>query len=294
MILEGLYNIRAVAANADEPDVTVFRSKARQAIQYVADMSAKYTGKYKYYIVNHALDAWDVYDAKGKLKYLCSSVSHESWMDAVRENPGDRTDVLATALQEAKIELGDDAVTQLAYVDWHREASAVDHTNFLILLRRMIQESEDDDLQRLYLVHSKATNNVSLGLYANVSKLTAEIQDLYIDRYRHISKRFPLSQERHKETLAHMLASCRVDYGGEVLRTCARAAHVAEDEILGMMATWALTDAETRYPFALHVVQTLHSGIKLDSNRLEFFSDEIMDEHGAEAIKSYEKFLGAT
>lgn len=284
--LAGLYSVQAVPDGV-RPDITIFRDNAKDAAAWIKKRASQ-ARRYKWYLLRHSSNAWDVYDASGKLVGVTKSVGKESASHDHRDVIDIDYDYF---VEEGRKALGDRDTSCLIHVEGHRGAKAVDHSNFVVVCRRLVLEADTRDLKHFYMAESRQWPCRVLGLYANVSKLSARMQDAYLERVRHIKHSRPLIQEHHQEMLADRLVNSRAEYASTLIRQCALAAKMSEDLILGIMTAWSMTHDKNRYSLALHIVRTLYDGIELSSTEPETFDATTIATLGPKAIAAYEFYL---
>ncbi len=225
-LLPGLYSLQAVAANDGLPDVTVYRPTVEGAVAWKDSMAAR--GGFSKFLLRHADDAWDVYNAEGKLECLCN--------DVVDRRPGDQPSAIAVDLDildaEAACVVG--RASRVIHAEAHAAASAADHSNYGFVLRSMIRDADPLDLPHWYIVESHSWRCRVAGLYADVGALRPAAQDAFLDVYTTLRRHIPLDVEDHRKLFVNRLASLRVDYLSDV---CAKAGAISgldDDEILSL------------------------------------------------------------
>ncbi len=174
----------------------------------------------------------------------------------------------------------------------HAGASAADHSNFVIVCRRMLIEASASDLEHFYIVESQRWPCRMTGIYANVGELSPAMQDIYLERFKWLSNSWPLNARHHIHILADRLVRSRSRYVTDLLHNCGHAARMSPEMILTLQSKWMLASTGAQYRFAQHLVETLREGMLFEVNQAEVFAPSIVESRGAEAIKDFQTLLG--
>jgi hypothetical protein len=225
--------------NPGLPDVTVYRMVLRDIVEW--KNAAATRGVFCRFLLRHAPDAWDVYNAAGKLEHLCSDV-------VGRRMPDQQTGALAdTALlkSEAAIAVGGGA-TCVAQAEAHACASVADHSNYGHVLRSMIRDASEEDLPHMYVVESKSCQHRVSGVYADVAKLSRRAQDQFLDSYQSLRAREPIDTEDYARLFVGRTAALRVDYLSDICADAGKIGGLDEEEILSIRLSVGCRGVEFR------------------------------------------------
>lgn len=179
--MSGLYGVQSVSGSKDVPDVTVYRADPAAAENWLGRMIS--LGQHKHHLMNYAPDKWDVYDRRGELvgpaykvckaKITCTksypTINHERLVaDAMMtlKLPGRLTPIVSVA-------------------DSHKEPIAA-RANALLVMRRLILDASEQDLNHFYLVDSRRHRCRLTTIFADIQKLSNKIQDIYLDQSKFI------------------------------------------------------------------------------------------------------------
>lgn len=194
---------------------------------------------------------------------------------------------------EAREIIGNPNLWLVACVEGHANASAVDHSNFMVMCRCLIMEADKSDLEHMYVVDSHKWPCRVTSLFADISALSTEMQDAYLERYTPLKLGTPLNQDYHKSVMADHLARLRYCYVTKVIEDCGYAADLEWDIVRSLQAKWMLASQGAKYKFAQHLVDTLYEGIKYEKGCAEMFTEAVLSLKGADVLTDFKKHLHA-
>ena len=283
--IPNLCDVLAVAQGPTGLLVTVYRKDGIPASDWIIKEIRQQ--QFKEYQLRFDDDDWEFYDECGKATgpFSCLLETH-----ATESTTAVAVDCSAFLSETCEL-IGDQGLALLARVEAHAGASAADHANFRILVRRMIHDACAADLEHIYLINSRKWPCQVTGLFADVARLTARMQNVFLDRVKWLQNSWPLAEREFREIFAERLVQLRHGYVGALLRDCSRAAGMAEERITAMLAKWALASSDPKHRFALHIVETLREGLVFQKNTAEPFSPEVVQHLGAFVVKDYKKRL---
>lgn len=285
--LEPLYSVQAIASDTSLPDVAVYRRELDSAKNWIARMAAG-AGDCSIYLLRRSEKVFDIYGAQGQL-------IAEKQEDVIGTPPKRVTKEVEVdckvVLEEAREALCNNDLTLLACYEDHLGASAVDHSNFSVLCRRMIVEASKRDLEHFYLVESKAHECRVFSIVGDLSRVSSELQDKYLDRWDWLENSWPLLVEDHRSALAARLAYVREAYVTKILNACAVSAGWPNERRIALVEAWSVAPPGARYRFAQHLVHALHTGILLAPHKAEMFADDVIEQRGPEVIERYQSIL---
>lgn len=266
------------------PSVTVYRATEQDIVKWMR--TSRFPNLEGYYLRRDLNDV-SRYDRDGK---IIAKITEPTY-PAGPELEHSITVNHHSLLQEARSVLRNDNLSLIVSVEDHAGASAADHSNFVIICRRMLIEAEPADLRHFYVVESRQWECRVTGIYADVGALSSAMQDAYIDRYRWLANGWPLNSQHHLDMLADRLVRARSSYVTSLLHACGNVAHMSDEIILTLQSRWMIAPPGAKYRFAQQIASTLRDGILLDARRAECFTDAIIKQLGAEAIKDFKHIL---
>ena len=282
--LPGLYSLQAVSCN-EEPDITAYRMSPDDAINCKRSMAAM--GSYGCLLMRDTAESWDVYDGDGEFIEKSSDVIQNQVGEVMDHVEVNREDLV----REARETLLNDDLSLIACAEHHAGASSADHSNFVVVCRRMIIDAKPHDMQHIYIVESKQWPCRVTGIFADVNCLSSDMQDVFLDRVKWLNKSWPLLKHHHLEMLADRMAKTRPRYVSDLLADCGRAAGLSPDLILGMQSTWAIASPGAKYRFAHHLVTALQSGLMFYPGQVEEFDPDVVERYGKVVVDNYRSIL---
>lgn len=283
--LPGLCSLQAVGSGGS-PDVTAYRNSSGAAARWMQILVGR--GGFDHYLLRFSACGWDVYDGDGKFE-----VKHRSHPPENQPRQRELDEVVdvdrGALLAEARATLFDDGLSLLACAEGHAGASAADHSNYVLVLRRLIMEAGPDDLPHFYVVDSRAHRCRASGIYARVDKLSRAVQDAYLDRYKWLANSWPLVPDSHVDMLADRIAKTRMNFMMDLIAQCGR--NMPHESVTSAQAKWAIAPLGARYRFARHVVSTLKEGLLFAPGAAEVFDSAVVEARGALALKGFQTLL---
>lgn len=283
--IPGLFSMQHTHCDAHKPFVAVYRQTAKDAEQWMRE--ERHYPDSTFFLRNAEQDV-DLYDYRGKIVKKFPAPAFAAVAESEDYLLTDKT----WMLQEARTATGNPQLALLVSAEDHAGASAADHSNFVIVCRRMIIEAKTPDLQHVYIVESQRWPCRVTGIYADISALSPALQDVYLERFRWLSNSWPLNPRHHIHMLADRLVRVRSRYVTNLLLDCGHAANMSHEMILTLQSKWMHASPGSKYRFAQHLVETLREGLLFEINQAEVFAPTIIDSHGAVAIKDFRSFLG--
>lgn len=259
--------------NLEGPDVTAYRVLAGDAEKWKDVMAAR--GEAACYLLQRSEDSWIVYGRDGTTIGESKDVVTQHVTEAPTVVSVDRD----LFLQDVREFMFNDDLSLLACSEGHVGASAADHSNFAVLCRRMILEANEKDIQHVFVVESRRWPCRVAGVVADLSRMSGEMTDIYIDRRQWLQKSWPLVDTHHFDVLADRLARIRHKYVMEVIESCGDAARFTRELITGVQASWMVAGPGAKYRCVRQVVELLRDGIQFKPREAEVFSEEILTRH---------------
>lgn len=281
----GLYGAQAIGPDPTGAHVTIYRKKFESITQWIKTFARH--NRIAGFLTKPKSGLWTEYDATGETPdrlvsgpmtqaTLCSEV-----ISVDRE----------ALLQEARDLIGDPDITLVACSERHAGASAADMVNFNVECRHIIGGARyTDDLEHSYVVDSRMWPCPVTGVFANISKQSTALQDMFLDRFEWNENSWPMGQG-FDEMLADQLSTHRQDYVCDLLWQCGRSANMSEGHITDIAAKWMSASPGSKYRFAQHIVETLKRGLVFEKHTAETFSPEIVNSNGAAVVKGYNELL---
>lgn len=275
------------ALNSDNtaPDVVAYRHTMAEAESWKNNLANR--GGYRGFLIHNDREEWAVYDGDGRFVVVTPDPVGTQIQEVLTHVDVDR----ALMQAEARRVLLTDGITMIACAESHAGAAAVDHSNFVVMCRRLILEGTSSDIKHVYLTDSRLFGCRAIGMLSDVSELSSKMQDLYLDRVKHLKNSWPLNVKHHRDMLADRLAKTRSDYMLSLLSDCARAARMNDEMILSLKSAWLLASPGAKYRFAQHVTSVLREGIKLAPRQPETFDPEVVKALGSAVVRNFHKIL---
>lgn len=269
----------------DGLDVTAYRGSVAAAENWKDTMVAR--GGSTCLLLRRDETSWIVYGRGG-------AVVGES-DDVISKHIEETTDVVSvdrsTFERSTREALFNEDLSLIACAEGHAGASAADHSNIAVMCRRMIVEASAEDLKHIFLVDSHQWPCRVLGLFADLSRLSGEMTDVFIDRSKWLKSSWPLMAKHHITTLADRLTNGRQRFVMDLLAECADAASFDRILVPGLQAAWMCAGPSYRYRFALFAVETLRDGILFSPRTPEVFSPEVVALHAKDLLKAFREMM---
>jgi len=266
--LAGLYSVHAMSDKPGLPDITIYRKSADDAISWKDAQVG--TGRFSRYLLRADLDTWDVFDAAGRLESHCGDAVYGQALEVNKVVIVNREQLEASVAYS----LGRH-VTCLVRAECHAGASSVEHSNFAVLCRLMIAEASAKDLKHMYIVESRDSGCRVTGIYMRMHRLSTEMSDKYLDRYKWLSQGWPLSNPHHAGVLAARLSIVQCEHLTGLVSEALKRANFKPD--ISTSASLAIMSApqDARHRLAEKVVEALYPGLVIaQPGALETFSEE--------------------
>ncbi len=286
--MAGLHSLQAVNHGKEELDVTVYRASREAALSW-KDTLAGTLASFSGFMLREDEKSWQLYDGHGRHFRQVDNVTNE----IVSESSGVISVDRGVIESDVRDLMMNDDLVLIGCAEGHAGASAADHSNFSVMCRKMIIEAKPADLRHIMLVESRRWSCRVIGMVVDLSRLSGEMTDVFIDRSPWLRQSWPLVSHHHADTLADRLAKARANYTAELLRECSRAAGLGEELALGLQTSWALAGQGPRYRFAQRLVSVLSEGLIYAPATAEKFSDDIIAAKGHEVVRGYQKLLRA-
>ena len=283
--LNGHHSLQAVSNQDLVPDVTIYRNEVEEVEQYMRKLVRR--SIYDHFFLRHAEHRATRYDSQGRLS---EQVTQPSFIPAIASE-----EILQTSreamVQEARTAIRSQNASLIVSAEGHSGASAADHSNFVVICRRMIMEANNADLAQVFVVDHKIWPCRVVGIYADISALSENMQNAFLERYKWLSHSWPLNIRHHAETLAGRLVNARSSYVTNLLCHCGRADGMSDEMIQTLQSKWMLSSPGARYRFAQHLIDALKDGLTYAPFEAELFEDEYVEVHGAAAVRNYHSLL---
>lgn len=279
--MRGLYSVQALPVDPAGLDITIYRDTAKEAVAW-KDAQAK-TGKYRKFLLRHAVAAWDVYDGSGKLEHLCDNVVNEQQREVNKEFKVDRQ----AFIQKAKAQIGSE-YTCVVVLEAQQNACAADHSNFVVMSQIMMLQGSSEDKKHICVVESQDWGCRVIGLFMNVAKLSETAIDKFLDRYAWLVKSWPLAGDHHLEVLSSRLSTIRRDYLLDVVGSVMR----SEEESIAAKFNMLSASDEKLKVLAQKVVDTLSYALEISApGAPEMFDEDCVREKRDEILSVYSELF---
>lgn len=244
-------------------------------------------GVFRKFLLGHTDRAWDVYDAHGNLEMLCSSVAEEFKLERCQSVKVDRQ----TLVDDADTVMFRDSLTLVACAEYHVNASAADHCNFLIMCHKMLITASPSDLEHVCTIDSRRYDCRVTGLMVDLPRLSKEAQDMYLDRVSWLNNSWPLAKENHLDNLASRLARVRSGFVSELLRQCGEIINTPNEIIVAVSAKWSLLPPGEKVRVARFIIDELAAGILFLPCAAEQFDVAVVEEKASRIIRGLRNIL---
>lgn len=210
--LPDLYTMQALSSDAGIPHVTQYHRTPEPAVEWMKDMAKK--NLFDAYALYSLDNQYDIYTKNGKAVGRQYSITFKGlFMEGYLMEGVDYDAYVASA----KEILGPE-VTCITWAERRVDASSVGHSNMAVVARQMITGAFDKDLEHIYYVDSIASGCCVEGWFMDVSKVSERLRNQYLDRYKWLSKGWPLDKAHHLQKLAFHMITLRPGQILEILR----------------------------------------------------------------------------
>lgn len=231
--------------------------------------------------------SWSVYDDAGKRICETSKVTTQYVAELTEEVKVDRK----ALEQDAREFLLNDDLSLIACAEGHSGAAAADHSNFSVLCLRMIIEASQEDLKHVFVVDSRRWSCRTVGLVADLQRVSDRMTDVYLERFRWLNYSFPLVDDHFITTFSARLARVRTKYFKDLIGNCAAVGKLNPELVPGLQYRWMSASPDDREEFARHVTKTMREGIVGRPSMAEVFSQDVVERHGSEVIRALQKMM---
>lgn len=283
--MPGLFGLQAINKDETGPDISLYRMSAWHAEVWMNRFVIY--DQFSHFLMRHGEKDWAVYNEDGVLVGKTEDPAPQKLHESIMPVEVDRAEIQA----EAQDLLEDDNLALLSCSEEHAGSSAAELSNFSEFSQRFISSAQPDDLEKVFLVDSKRHPCRVLGLYANIAHLSEEMQDVFLERHKWLSKGLPMSRENHLDMLAERLMGARSTYTQELLCQCGRAAGLPEAQVEGIKTKWALANTASKYRFCQNLVRTLSEGLRYEVGQPEIIDLDYARRNSEQVIDAYRTLL---
>lgn len=283
--LAGLHSIQASSNNSRLPDITTFSIEADASERWMESMARR--NVYDAFFYRRDAQSVDLHARDGKFvkKMTAPSFVALAASEEVRKLSRD------AMLHSAREAIRNPNVTLLVCAEDHAGASAADHSNFVVICRRMLLEAASRDLAQFSMLEHKTWPCRVTSLYADISALSTDMQNTFLERYKWLSNSWPLNARHHADTLAARFVNARSTYVTGLLLDCGHAAGMSWDEVTSMQARWMLASPGVKYQFAQHIVESLQEGLIYSTAEAELFCSSHVKNNGSTLARNHRAIL---
>lgn len=187
---------------------------------------------YDNFILCSSDNRFDVYSREGGYYGRQDSVTAESGIFAESRKPIDVDyEAYIRSVQDV---LGSD-MTCITHAAHHSHASSVGHSNMVVVARQLVLDASEEDAQSLFLADSIASGCRVQGWFMNAKALSEPFMDRFLDRYKWLSRGWPLANDHHAQVLAYRIATLRPMYLLDILMQVADVANLGEHKSMVSM-----------------------------------------------------------
>lgn len=228
---------------------------------------------------------WDIFNKAGKTLGTRNSITNK---DGV---------LFSEVCHPVKVNLDDydasvkavlgDTVCRMASAEHHQHASSVGHSNMVVVARHMIMDATDEDLEHIYLADSIASGCRVQGWFMDSLKMSSRLMDKYLDRYKWLSKGWPLANDHHMQVLAYRMATLRPLQIFDILRKVNSVIPIGEHEGLIVMRVQQVRP-DVLIMFTAKILEGLEAGLLLAGYQdLEEIDEEALILHAGRIAALY-------
>lgn len=233
---------------------------------------------------------WDIYNRSGKSLGTRNSITNKDGS------------LFSEVCHPVKVDIDEydasvkavlsDTTCRIASAEHHQNASSVGHSNMVAVARHMIMDASDEDLEHIYLADSIASGCRVQGWFMDSAKISSRLMDKYLDRYKWLSRGWPLANDHHMQVLAYRMATLRPLQVFDILRKVNAVIPIGEHEGLIVMRVQQVRP-DVLIMFTAKMLEGLESGLLLAGNQdLEEIDEETIIIHAGRIAALYkETFL---
>lgn len=204
-ILPGFYSMQALSNEPGLPHITKYHRKPEPLVKWKNQMAKQRL--FDAFALCSSDARWDIFNRAGKTLGTRQSITNKDGTLFSEVCHPVRVDLDEYDAAVKKV-LGD-AVIRITSAEHHQHASSVGHSNMVVVARHMIMDAADEDLEHIYLADSIASGCRVQGWFMDSSKISSKLMDKYLDRYKWLSKGWPLANDHHMQVLAYRMATLR-------------------------------------------------------------------------------------
>jgi hypothetical protein len=287
-ILPGFYSMQALSDESELPHITQYNRKPEPLVRWKNKMTKQRL--FDAFALCSSDARWDVFNRSGKTLGTRTSITPK--------NGG----LFSEICHPVKVDLDEydtsvkailgDTVCRITSAEHHQQASSVGHSNMVVVARHMIMDASDADLEHIYLADSIASGCRVQGWFMDSSKISSRLMDKYLDRYKWLSKGWPLANDHHMQVLAYRMATLRPLQVFDILRRVNEVLPIGEHE--GMIVTRVQqVRPDALIAFTAKMLEGLEPGLLLAGYQdLEEIDEETIILHAHRIARLYkEAFL---
>jgi hypothetical protein len=287
-MLPGFYSMQAMSNEPELPHITQYHRKPEPAVQWKNRLAKKRL--FDAFALCSSEARWDLFNRVGKAAGTRNIITAKDGAVFSEICHPVRVD-LAEYDAAVKSALGD-TVCRITSAEHHQHASSVGHSNMVVVARHMIMDASDADLEHIYLADSIASGCRVQGWFMDVTKVSTKLMDKYLDRYKWLSKGWPLANDHHMQVLAYRMATLRPLQVFGILKTVNAVVSIGEHDGMAVLRVQQVKP-EILIMFTAKMLEGLESGLLLAGPQdLEAIDEETVILHADRIAALYkETFL---
>lgn len=284
--LPGLYMMQALSSDAGIPNVTQYHRTPEPAVEWMKHLAKKKL--FDAYALYSLEDKYDIYTKNGKAVGTQFSITFKGLFSEGYFTEEVDYDAYVASAKEI---LGPE-VTCITWAERRVYASSVGHSNMAVVERQMITGASDKDLEHIYYVDSIASGCRVEGWFTDLSKVSETLVNQYLDRYKLLSKGWPLDKADHLQKLAYHMITLRPEQILEILRFVNQRVKLGEIMSRVSRRIWR-GGLEKRIMFASKMFEGMEAAVVVGSpQEPESFDYDVVAQHANRIAALYrETFL---
>lgn len=284
--LPGLYCMQALSSDAGIPNIAQYHRTPEAAVEWMAHLADKKL--FDAYALRLLGYDHDIYTNNGKAAGRQFSIT----FNGLYWEGYDTEEVDYDAYVASAKEILGPEVTCITRADHRLNASSVSHSNMAVVARQMITGAFDKDLEHIYHVDSIASGCRVEGWFMDVSKVSERLRNQYLDRYKWLSKGWPLDKAHHMQKLAYHMITLQPDQILEILKFVNQRVKLGEYMSRVSRRIWR-GGLEKRIMFASKMFEGMEAAVVVGSpQEPESFDYDVVAQHANRIAALYrETFL---
>lgn len=286
-ILPGFIATQALSKDGIPPNITQYHRELESALRWLNRIAKK--GIFDAFLMGRPSCHWFVFDRHGQKIETRKRITPEEGVFKDLHQP---LQVSLLEYIESMQEILGESVYPMTFAVHHALASSVGHSNTQVITHSMIMNASDEDLDHVYFADGIVDGCRAQGWFMDTDAVSEELMDKYLDRYKWLSKGWPLDNKHHAQTLAYRMATFRPQQVVETLVGIGEHAQLGEHaDLVGARIREAHTKVLSG--FTAKMLEGLETAVLLvDSQEQEALDSEVLIQYADRIAALYrETFL---